>query len=75
MNNPSQAPCKGCNEREVGCHMSCEKYSEYKGAWDDIRKKRDMDRRINGYETDRVLRSLSRLGGRERAKARIIGQP
>lgn len=25
-----QAPCKGCEERQVGCHSTCEKYAEYK---------------------------------------------
>lgn len=23
-----QAPCKGCEEREVGCHAGCAKYLE-----------------------------------------------
>ena len=25
-------PCKGCGEREVGCHGICERYKEY-SAW------------------------------------------
>lgn len=24
------SPCKDCEEREVGCHSTCEKYIEYK---------------------------------------------
>lgn len=23
------APCKGCNDRNVGCHSICTKYKEY----------------------------------------------
>ena len=24
-----KAPCKGCNERRVGCHSSCERYGAF----------------------------------------------
>ena len=24
-----KAPCKDCKEREVGCHIRCEKYQQY----------------------------------------------
>ena len=24
------APCKGCTERTLGCHSTCEKYAKYK---------------------------------------------
>lgn len=24
------APCKGCTERILGCHSTCEKYAKYK---------------------------------------------
>lgn len=27
-----QAPCKDCEERQVGCHSTCEKYAEYKAC-------------------------------------------
>lgn len=25
-----QSPCKGCPDRHIACHDSCEKYAEYK---------------------------------------------
>jgi hypothetical protein len=25
-----KAPCKGCEDREIGCHDRCEKYQEYR---------------------------------------------
>lgn len=40
------APCKGCEERFIGCHSSCDGYAEWKGveqlkkdALNDIRMK------------------------------------
>lgn len=24
-----KAPCKGCEDRQVGCHIDCPKYKEY----------------------------------------------
>ena len=26
---PSDCPCKGCGDREVGCHGTCETYGEW----------------------------------------------
>ena len=26
-----EAPCYGCDNREVGCHAKCEKYREFQG--------------------------------------------
>lgn len=25
----TDSPCKGCEEREVGCHSSCERYKDW----------------------------------------------
>lgn len=27
-------PCKGCTDREIGCHAKCSKYIEWKTEWD-----------------------------------------
>ena len=37
------APCKGCQERQIGCHAKCEKYAEYIKVNETI-KKRKMER-------------------------------
>lgn len=29
-----KAPCKGCQERYLGCHANCEKYKEFKAETD-----------------------------------------
>ena len=35
---PTTSPCKNCKDRSVGCHSLCEKYTEWKGQHEDIRK-------------------------------------
>ena len=41
----NENPCKGCGDRQVGCHSSCSKYSEWRAAADDdnaaIRSKKE----------------------------------
>jgi len=45
----SFAPCKGCEEREVGCHARCAAYTEWKTEHD-RRKKEEYDAK-KGRET------------------------
>nr|DAI77800.1 MAG TPA: hypothetical protein [Caudoviricetes sp.] len=37
------APCKNCQDREVGCHSKCDRYAEYNRQREDIRQKRLHD--------------------------------
>jgi hypothetical protein len=37
-----KAPCKGCEERYVGCHSKCRKYIDYKTNLDMINKSKRM---------------------------------
>ena len=41
------APCKGCTERTLGCHSSCEKYAKYKGL---IKRNTNYYRKQTGKE-------------------------
>ena len=34
------APCKGCPRREVGCHISCKAYQEYRKESQEEKKAR-----------------------------------
>lgn len=33
------APCKDCEDRQIGCHSICEKYIQYKRIRDEERQK------------------------------------
>lgn len=40
---PQTSPCKECNSRAIGCHGLCEKYAEWKGQHEDIKKEDRQD--------------------------------
>lgn len=46
-------PCRDCTERIVGCHSTCNRYSEWsaehKRQKDEIRRKRDELNCVNNY--------------------------
>ena len=58
------APCKGCEERQIGCHSSCEKYLDYKAKAEEIAKRQRADahhgRDYKGYKKAKY----KRLGGK-----------
>lgn len=33
-----QPPCKGCNDRNMGCHSTCKKYLDWKNEVDALNK-------------------------------------
>ena len=35
-----KAPCKGCQDRYLGCHADCPKYKEFKAESDAVRDAR-----------------------------------
>ena len=44
-------PCKNCTERQLHCHITCQKYKIYKSKYHILkaREKREMERRANVY--------------------------
>ena len=38
-NNRPQSPCKGCENRYVGCHSNCDDYLEFRGKTDEMAKR------------------------------------
>lgn len=57
-------PCKGCTDREIGCHSKCSEYNEWKTEWDKRRedvqsvKYREMiDRQIIRDSVERCAKS------------------
>ena len=56
-----EAPCKGCEERQVGCHASCGKYAEF-------RKKRDEYNEIVVEEKYPTGFTYWVFGGKDRGK-------
>ena len=47
-------PCKNCEQRQVGCHSSCEKYIKWKSEYVSQRKAENLDdATIGAYVKDR----------------------
>ena len=59
------SPCYKCEERQLGCHSSCEKYLEYTGI---VAQNREARHNLN--EQKYVLISKRR----ERERAKIKGE-
>ena len=61
MKQPN-APCKGCNDRKIGCHAECERYSEFgrnRRIWlDEIRNEKRSAYTV--HEVNRYKRGPSR---------------
>jgi hypothetical protein len=41
------APCKGCQQRHLGCHGTCEKYQEFRRIHDE--EAAENRRRVDAY--------------------------
>lgn len=54
-------PCKGCTDREIGCHSKCSKYIEWKTELD-RRKNMITEAKIFEYEVGEVkIAGLKRM--------------
>lgn len=50
------APCKNCDERELGCHAHCIAYKKYSAERVVVRKKKLEDTRASGYVIEQMHR-------------------
>lgn len=62
----TQAPCKGCENRVLGCHSVCEKYITFR-KWLDNRNKKEiikkrMEGNVIGYNQERKEKQRKRIG-------------
>lgn len=59
-----RAPCKGCEERQVGCHAGCEKYLEFAAEREVIRDKQAREAQEINSVVETVRRLTKRTGRR-----------
>ena len=43
MRKANEGPCKGCEEREIGCHGKCPEYAEYCAKKEEVAAKRGRE--------------------------------
>lgn len=54
------APCKDCEDRELGCHSKCEKYIEYKKYSNLKREEIIKESRIKSFKIDVEVKKRQR---------------
>ena len=47
--------CKGCQERQVGCHITCERYKEYRAKID-----KEFEERTQAYKAYDIMIGYTR---------------
>lgn len=53
-----KAPCKGCEERVLGCHSTCEKYIEYAKAQEEYRQARNKAKILHNNNMDYFCKAI-----------------
>lgn len=51
--------CKGCQEREPGCHSRCEKYKRESEIWEKEKARRRMEQEVRSYTRDAISKSTN----------------
>jgi hypothetical protein len=54
-------PCKGCTDREIGCHSKCSKYIEWKSEWDRRKNMIDNAKAIERIDGEIKVAGLKRM--------------
>jgi hypothetical protein len=54
-------PCKGCTDREIGCHSKCSKYIEWKAEWDRRKNMIDNAKAIERIDGEIKVAGLIRM--------------
>lgn len=60
--------CKGCTERQLGCHDRCPHYAEYRSRLDAAKEAKKIDEASKYYATQRVAANKIALA-HKKAKA------
>ena len=64
----SNYPCKGCTDRAVGCHSTCQKYldakAEYERKKEAIRKAKAEGNDFVGFKVNTIRETVKKSGKR-----------
>lgn len=58
-------PCKGCSDREIGCHIDCKRYIE---SVEEMRIVREHEREYRMCERIAIMRSVKQRDNAESIK-------
>lgn len=60
-----KAPCYECENREVGCHATCQEYKEFQAENEEEKKKKILSCMCNGIMHSYQKEKFRRLTGRK----------
>ena len=64
--NYNKCPCYQCTEREKACHSTCEKYKDWRKAYDEWKALTDAEKAryvsMEAYITDRKYKMFKKYG-------------
>lgn len=60
-NNGRRCACKGCTSREIGCHATCSKYTQ----WTEKNERRKRSERMKNEIDLAVREGIVRCGGKK----------
>lgn len=58
------APCKGCTDRYVGCHGSCDKYQNYQQVHQKEKDELDKIHHLERMNRDWIMNAVERNKGK-----------
>lgn len=70
MTNPGM-PCKGCEDRQLHCHSSCERYKEYRAILDDNKNEKQAEREVNSFIYDTKSQIRKRYNKRRSSDKKV----
>lgn len=53
-------PCKGCNDRFVGCHSNCDRYAQYKNDLNNRNKNIREQKQIRDNLTSAMFETINK---------------
>ena len=55
------SPCKGCENRYIGCHSKCDDYKAFKDTRHQINENRKKESRITSFKVDAEIYTNKRM--------------
>ena len=64
------SPCKDCKDRQIGCHVKCERYGAFRSSHDDVLAQRAMEMEYKGYKFERKYATWKKFKNKKSYKGK-----
>lgn len=59
--NKITSPCKGCENRYLGCHSKCEDYAKFKQYRERINQNRKSEAKVLSFKIDATINTNNKI--------------